>query len=324
MNASGIEMLKPLLPGLERVLEDQQVSEIMINGPENVWIEKNGKLDPLSAPGLDSKALGRAAIHIARPLGLDPAISPLVDARLDDGSRVSICMPPASPMVAITVRRFGGRSFSTDDLVRQGVLAKEILDAAADTLRKRQNILVSGGTGSGKTTLLNALIGLLPETERIITIEDVLELHIRRSNCLRFEARGLKDTVTIRNLVRHALRHRPDHIVMGEVRGGEAADLLQALNTGHGGSLTTIHANSAQTALARLAGCAAQASSRLPWSVTCRSIVDGVRMVVQMTRRRGLRFAEEALFVEGYDAATDCWDVETIWRVESLAVRNEG
>ena len=324
MNASGIEMLKPLLPGLERELEDQQVSEIMINGPDNVWIEKNGKLDPLSAPDLDSKALGRAAIHIARPLGLDPALSPLVDARLDDGSRVAICMPPASPMIAITVRRFGGRSFSADDLVRQGVLAKEILYAAADTLRKRQNILVSGGTGSGKTTLLNALIGLLPETERIITIEDVLELNIKRSNCLRFEARGLRDTVTIRNLVRHALRHRPDHIVMGEVRGGEAADLLQALNTGHGGSLTTIHANSAQTALARLASCAAQASSRLPWSVTCRSIVDGVRMVVQMTRRRGLRFAEEALLVEGYDAATDCWEVETIWRGQSLAVRNEG
>ncbi|MDE2757479.1 MAG: ATPase, T2SS/T4P/T4SS family, partial [Acidobacteriota bacterium] len=135
MNASGIEMLKPLLPGLERVLEDQQVSEIMINGPGNVWIEKNGKLDPLAAPDLDSKALGRAAIHIARPLGLDPALSPLVDARLDDGSRVAICMPPASPMVAITVRRFGGRSFSTDDLVRQGVLAEEILNAAAKTLR---------------------------------------------------------------------------------------------------------------------------------------------------------------------------------------------
>ncbi|MYC83159.1 MAG: CpaF family protein [Acidobacteria bacterium] len=314
MNASGIEMLKPLLPGLEKALEDQQVSEIMINGPDNVWIEKNGKLDPLPAADLDSSALERAAIHIARPLGLDPALSPLVDARLEDGSRVAICMPPASPMVAITVRRFGGRSFSTDDLVRQGVLAREILNAAADTLRARQNILVSGGTGSGKTTLLNALIELLPESERIITIEDVLELHIKRSNCLRFEARGLRDTLTIRNLVRHALRHRPDHIVMGEVRGGEAADLLQALNTGHGGSLTTIHANCAQTALARLAGCAAQATGRLPWSVTCRSIVDGIRMVVQMTRRRGLRFAEEALFVEGYDAATDCWDVETIWK----------
>lgn len=314
MNASGIEMLKPLLPGLEKALEDQQVSEIMINGPDNVWIEKNGKLDPLPAADLDSSALERAAIHIARPLGLDPALSPLVDARLEDGSRVAICMPPASPMVAITVRRFGGRSFSTDDLVRQGVLASEILNAAADTLRARQNILVSGGTGSGKTTLLNALIELLPESERIITIEDVLELHIKRRNCLRFEARGLRDTLTIRNLVRHALRHRPDHIVMGEVRGGEAADLLQALNTGHGGSLTTIHANCAQTALARLASCAAQATGRLPWSVTCRSIVDGIRMVVQMTRRRGLRFAEEALFVEGYDAATDCWDVETIWK----------
>ena len=315
-------MLKPLLPGLEGVLEDHQVSEIMINGPDNVWIEKGGKLDRLPAPELDAKALGRAAIHIARPLGLDPAVSPIVDARLDDGSRVAICMPPASPIVAITVRRFGRRFFTTDDLMRQGVLAGDILNAVADTLQARQNILVSGGTGSGKTTLLNALIGLLPETERIITIEDVLELRIRGSNCIRFEARGLKDTVTIRNLVRHALRHRPDHIVMGEVRGGEAADLLQALNTGHGGSLTTIHANSARTALARLASCAAQATGRLPWSVTCRSIVDGVRMVVQMARRHGMRFAEEALFVEGYDAATDSWEVKTIWRGQPRAVRN--
>ena len=123
-------MLKPLLPGLGKALEDQQVSEIMINGPDNVWIEKNGKLDPWPAPDLDSSALERAAIHIARPLGLDPALSPLVDARLDDGSRVAICMPPASPIVAITVRRFGGRSFSTDDLMRQGVLAKEILSCS--------------------------------------------------------------------------------------------------------------------------------------------------------------------------------------------------
>ena len=314
MRASGIELLKPFLPGLERALEDQQVSEIMINGPGNVWIEKDGQLNPLAASALDSKALERAAIHIARPLGLDPARSPLVDARLDDGSRVAICMPPASPIVAITVRRFGGRAFSAEDLIRQGALAREILSAAKNALGSRQNILVSGGTGSGKTTLLNALIELLPEEERIITIEDILELRVDRDNCLRFEARGLSDAVTIRNLVRHALRHRPDHVVMGEVRGGEAADLLQALNTGHGGSLTTIHANSARTALSRLASCAMQAGGELPWSVTCRSIVDGIRIVVHMTRCKGKRFTEEALLVEGYDATADCWKVKTIWK----------
>ena len=139
----------------------------------------------------------------------------------------------------MTIRRFGGRAFSADDLVGQGALPEEVFRAARDALRSRRNILVSGGTGSGKTTLLNALIELLPEEERIVAIEDTLELRIERANCLRFEAGavGSEAPVSIRDLVRHALRHRPDHIVVGEVRGGEAADLLQALNTGHGGSL---------------------------------------------------------------------------------------
>ena len=168
----------------------------------------------------------------------------------------------------------------------------------------RRNILVSGGTGSGKTTLLNALIELLPVDERIVAIEDTLELRIERSNCVRFEARGLQEgAVTIRDLVRHALRHRPDHIVVGEVRGGEAADLLQALNTGHGGSLTTVHANNAESALSRLASCAMQGGGELPWEVTCRGVVDGIALVIHMTRREGRRFVEEAAFVQGYEAA---------------------
>ena len=248
--ASGLEHLKPFLPGLESALEDSEVSEIMINGPGNVWVERAGRLTAHAAPDLDEAALLRAAIHIARPLGLDPASSPIVDARLDDGSRVAICVPPASPQVAITVRRFGKRAFSADDLVKQGALPENVRAEAERVLRSRRNILVSGGTGSGKTTLLNALIELLPDDERIVAIEDTLELRIERSNCVRFEARGLQEgAVTIRDLVRHALRHRPDHIVVGEVRGGEAADLLQALNTGHGGSLTTVHANNAESAL---------------------------------------------------------------------------
>ena len=179
----------------------------------------------------------------------------------------------------------------------------------------RRNILVSGGTGSGKTTLLNALIELLPEDERIVAIEDTLELRIDRANCLRFEAGavGTETSVSIRDLVRHALRHRPDHIVVGEVRGGEAADLLQALNTGHGGSLTTIHANNARSALSRLASCAMQAEGALPWEVTCRGVVDGIALVLHTTRQRGRRFVEEALEVRGYDAAKGRWIAEPIW-----------
>ena len=223
----------------------------------------------LPAPALDEAALDRAAIQIARPLGLDPATAPILDARLDDGSRVAICVPPAAPHVAITIRRFGKRSYSPEDLVRSGSLPIEVLDAARTALLGRRNILVSGGTDSGKTTLLNALVELLPTADRIVSIEDTLELRIDRKNCVRFEARGIDSkSVTIRDLVRHALRHRPDHIVVGAVRGGEAADLLQALNTGHGGSLTTIHANNAESALSRLATCAMQGETDLPWEVT--------------------------------------------------------
>ena len=273
--ASGLAHLKPFLPGLEPLLENAEVSEIMINGPGNVWIEAKGRLTAHAAPGLDESALLRAAIHIARPLGLDPATAPIIDARLDDGSRVAICVPPASPHVAITIRRFGKRTFSAADLVGQKALPENVLKAAEQVLMARRNILVSGGTGSGKTTLLNALIELLPVDERIVAIEDTLELRIDRSNCVRFEARGLQEgAVTIRDLVRHALRHRPDHIVVGEVRGGEAADLLQALNTGHGGSLTTVHANNAESALSRIASCAMQGGGELPWEVTCRGVVD--------------------------------------------------
>ncbi len=265
MTGDGLDLLKPFLPGLEAALDDPDVSEIMINGPGNVGLEGHGRLRPIAAPALDAAALERAAIHIARPLGLDPATTPILDARLDDGSRVAICVPPASPSVAITIRRFGNRSFSAAQLVAQGTLPAHIRDEAERVLHTRRNILVSGGTGSGKTTLLNALIALIPDDERIVAIEDTVELRIDSPNCVRFEARGLQQgAVTIRDLVRHALRHRPDHIVVGEVRGGETADLLQALNTGHGGSLTTVHATTPKAPCPawRAARCRAAAISR--------------------------------------------------------------
>ena len=205
-----------------------------------------------------------------------------------------------------------------------GSLPREVLRAARDTLAARRNILVSGGTGSGKTTLLNALIELLPLGERIVAIEDTLELRIDRANCVRFEAGStLSETpVEIRDLVRHALRHRPDHIVVGEVRGGEAADLLQALNTGHGGSLTTVHANNARSALSRLASCAMQAEGALPWEVTCRGVVDGISLVVHVTRQGGRRFVEEAVEVGCYDAPTGHWITEPVWTAPAKRAEN--
>ena len=306
--STELDSLKTFLPGLEALLEDPEVTEIMVNGPRNVWAERAGAgLHQVEAPDLDEGALRRAAIAIARPLGLDPKTDPALDARLPDGSRVAITHPPAAPHIAITIRRFGERSFSAEQLLENGTLTPVILAAARDALRNRRNILVSGGTGSGKTTLLNALIELLPDHERIVSIEDTLELRITQSNTVRFEARDLGEgSLTIRDLVRHSLRHRPDHIVVGEVRGQEAADLLQALNTGHGGSLTTVHANNARAALSRLASCAMQAGE-LPWEVVCRSVVDGISLVLHMTRVQGRRYVEEAIALRGWQAEDEAW-----------------
>ena len=228
---------------------------------------------------------------------------------------MAICVPPASPRVAITVRRFGTRSFSAAQLIAQGALPAHIPDEAERVLHSRRNILVSGGTASGNTTLLNVLIALIPDDQRIVAIQDTLELRIDSPNRVRFEVRRLQQgAVTIRDLVRHALRHRPDHIVVGEVRGTEAADLLQALNTGHGGSLTTVHANNAESALSRLASCAMQGGGDLPWEVTCRGVVDGISMVIHMTRADGRLFVEEAAYVKGYDAGRNAWEIERLDR----------
>ena len=303
-----ITHLKRFLPGLDDLFDDPSVTELMVNGPENVWVERAGAgLEPFAAPALTADVLHRAAIQIARPLGLDPEQKPTLDARLDDGSRVAICVPPASPQVAITIRRFGKRGFTPDDLVAAGSLPQIVLDAARTTLAERRNILVAGGTGSGKTTMLNALISLLPPAERIVSIEDTLELRIHQPNIVRFEARELgKSATTIRDLVKHSLRHRPDHIVVGEIRGAEAADLLQALNTGHGGSLTTIHANTATSALDRLASCAMQAHD-LPWDAICRNIVNGISLVLHMSRIEGRRAVEEARYLTGWHSDDNTW-----------------
>ena len=247
--------------------------------------------------------------------GPAPFPRPILDARLGDGSRVAICVPPASPHVAITVRRFGTRSFSAAQLIAQGALPAHIPDEAERVLHTRRNILVSGGTASGNTTLLNVLIALIPDDQRIVAIEDTLELRIELPElrpirgspvCSKERSRSATSCAT-------RLRHRPDHIVVGEVRGGEAADLLQALNTGHGGSLTTVHANNAESALSRIASCAMQGGGELPWEVTCRGVVDGIAMVIHMTRHEGRRFAEEAVFVKGYEAAENRWLIQPVW-----------
>ncbi len=311
----GITDLKPFLPGLEAVLDDEEVSEVMVNGPDAVFVERAGRVAPLPAARLDAESIARAAVQIARPLGRDPLAEPIIDARLADGSRVAICGPPAAPSAAITIRRFGGRAFTIDELTAAGSLPPPVVKEAAAVLRRERNVLISGGTGSGKTTLLGALVSLLPADGRVVSIEDTLELRLRPANCLRLEARGLGDRgVTIRDLVRHALRHRPDHIVVGEVRGAEAADLLQALNTGHGGSLATVHANHAAAALSRLATCAMQAGDALPWTVVCRGVVEAVEAVIHQTRTpEGVRRVDQMVRVRDYDARDNRWVVDEVW-----------
>ena len=318
--------LKPFLPGLEEALDDESVSEVMVNEPGTAFVERAGRMTALDAPALTAEAVARAAIQIARPLGEDPATDPIIDARLADGSRVAVCSPPAAPTTAITIRRFGGWAFTIAELTATGSLPAPVVEAAAAVLRGERNVLISGGTGSGKTTLLNALVSLLPAGGRVISIEDTLELQLRRTNGLRFEARGLAGRdVTIRDLVRHALRHRPDHIVVGEVRGAEAADLLQALNTGHGGSLTTVHANNAEAALSRLATCAMQASGELPWAVVCRGVVDGIEAVIHQTRTpEGVRRVDQMVRVRDYDAAENRWVVEPVWPAPAATAGRNG
>ena len=319
----GIADLKPFLPGLEDVLDDEEVSELMINGPDDVFVERGGKMTPHAAPQLDAAAIARAAIHIARPLRKDPLTEAIIDARLEDGSRVAICSSPASPTAVITIRRFGGRAFTIHELEQMGSLPSPVVDEAAAILRSDGNLLIAGGTGSGKTTLLNALAALLPAGDRVISIEDTLELSLRRTNCVRFEARGLSGGVTIRDLVRHSLRHRPDHIVVGEVRGAEAADLLQALNTGHGGSLATVHANNAEAALTRLASCVMEADTKLEWPVICRNVVISIEAVIHQTRTpEGARKVAQMARVKDYDAQTNRWVVEPIWPKPAQPARN--
>ena len=276
---------------LESLLADPSVDEVMVNGPECVYVERRGKVEHSSAR-FDSEAdLMHAIERILAPLGrrVDEA-SPLCDARLADGSRVNVVIPPLSLSGAcLTIRRFRREGFSLRELVANGTLSAPAAELLALAVAGRASILVSGGTGSGKTTTLNALSGAIPGEERIVTIEDAAELALRQRHVVRLESRpsNLEGSgeVTIRQLVRNALRMRPDRIVVGEVRGGEALDLLQALNTGHDGSLSTVHANSPADALRRLETLALMAGVGLPHAAVREQVASAVDVVVHQVRR---------------------------------------
>lgn len=315
-----LKSLRNVFPAIGDLIEDETVTEVMVvcarGGEVLVFFEKRGVLHRMEAAGAGPRDVERLIYSIARPLDVDPDTAPLADGRLADGSRVALCLPPASLAPAVTIRRFAKVVMSGAQLVALGSLPQQVLDLLGAALAHGGNVLVAGGTGSGKTTLLNALIQMFPADRRIVVIEDTIELKVDQKNVLRLEARQLSAfNLTIRDMVRHALRQRPDHIVVGEIRGAEAQDVLQALNTGHGGSLTTIHANTARDALSRLASCAMQAEDRLPWDVLCRGVASAFHLVVHQHRRPdGSRGVSELLRVNGYDAGTGDWKSKSLWR----------
>jgi pilus assembly protein CpaF len=310
----GFELILPFLRPIAHLIEDPTVSEIMVNGTQRVFVERDGVMEMVHGVTLEERSLRVAVKNIARILGDDVSEeTPILDARLPDGSRVAAVFPPCSlGGTTLTIRKFHAQLWACDELVRIGMITDEIVGLVGAALENRDNVLICGGTGTGKTTLLNALARLLPESDRIVVIEDTAELQFTHPNVVRLEARRAHpDTpaVTIRDLLRATLRHRPDRIIVGEVRGGEAFDLLQALNTGHSGSLSTIHANSAELALSRFASCALQSGVDLPYVSLRRLIGESIDFVLHLNRRRGIRFVSEALRVNGYHSGVDRYDL---------------
>jgi pilus assembly protein CpaF len=290
---------------LEDLLADPSVEEVMVNGPGQVYVERGGRIELADARFADEEELRNAIERILAPLGrrIDE-LSPMVDARLADGSRVNAVIPPlAIDGPALSIRRFGASRPGARELVELGTLTEPQLELLERAVGERRSVLVSGGTGSGKTTLLNALSGFVSPGERLVTIEDAAELRLQRRHVVRLESRPAgvegRGEVTIRDLLRNALRMRPDRIVIGEVRGAEALDLLTALNTGHRGALSTVHANSPSDALARLETLALMAGLGLPHEAIAAQVRRGIDLVVHLERledgsRRVTEIAEVA------------------------------
>jgi pilus assembly protein CpaF len=315
---NGFETILPFLRPIEHLILDNSVSEVMVNGPDRVFIERDGILQQVPGISLGERSLAVAVKNIARRLGDDISESkPILDSRLPDGSRVAAVLPPCSLCgVILTIRKFNSRHFEINDLIRSGTLDRELANRLEDYLLQRSNLLISGGTGTGKTTLLTALGKFIPPEERILLIEDTAEIQLAHENLVRFEARREQNgtpAVSIRDLLKAALRHRPDRILLGEIRSGEAFDLLQLLNTGHSGSLSTIHASSAKQALSRFTSCVLQSGVEIPYRAIKTNIADSLNVVIQIERRPGRRFISEVLEINSYDPDADLFDFCAIY-----------
>ena len=275
---------------LERMLADETITEIMVNGPHDVWVERQGRLYETNVRFADESHLRRIINKIVAQVGrrIDES-SPLVDARLPDGSRVNCIIPPLSlsgPL--LTIRKFSKKRLDLNDMIRLGTLSQQTVDFLTRCILAELNILISGGTGSGKTTLLNALSTACPDHQRIVTIEDAAELRLNQRHVLRLESRPQniegEGAIAIRELVRNSLRMRPDRIIVGEVRGAEALDMLQAMNTGHDGSLTTVHANSPRDALSRVETMVLMAGYDLPVNAIRHQVSSALDLIVHLER----------------------------------------
>lgn len=305
------ETILPFLRPIEHLILDPDISEIMVNGGSRIFIEKHGQLTAVPDITISEQAICAAVKNIARRLGDDVSeAKPILDSRLPDGSRVAAVLPPCSiDGITLTIRKFNTKHFTVADLIKNGTLSSSTAEFLHQKVMGGRNVLISGGTGSGKTTLLSILADFIPDQERILLIEDTAELNIRKTNLVRFESRREQagiPAVTIRDLLKATLRHRPDRIIVGEVRGAEAFDLLQALNTGHSGSLCTLHANSARQAIARFADCVLQSGIELPHRAILANIANSLDVVVHIARERGQRRVSEIAEVRGLDGSGEC------------------
>jgi len=318
---NGFETILPFLKPIEHLIVDDSISEVMVNGGDCVFFEKNGFLQRAHGVSIGDRALLVAVKNIARRLGNDISeASPILDSRLPDGSRVAAVIPPCSLRgVTLTIRKFNTRHFAMQDLIEAGTLDQPLANRIEDYVLSRKNILISGGTGTGKSTTLGILAKFIPDDERILLIEDTAEIELGHANLVRFEARQEQNgvrPVAIRDLLKASLRHRPDRILLGEVRGGEAFELLQLLNTGHSGTLSTIHANSAKQGLARFTSCVLQSGIELPYRAVKTNIGDSLNVVIHVERRPGRRFVSQVLEINGYNPDADLFDYCAVFQNE--------